>query len=385
MNGGFSLEGGIEIGLAVKSDRIVEVSIDNRRPLGLSTRLEGLEPQAALNRVTTLYSVCRIAQGLAGCMAVERALRIDPGPQHKTARAFLLRGETVLDHATTALLHWPALLGQKPAGLPFLKCLRASFAELWRSVYPDGDWMRPGGGRLAPDKMALEARLAAAEYALEEAGLALPLDLRRWRIWTGIAKGPAADLLRLLDTEALAGYGASKVGLLDRIKVPELERRLASDTDGEFIARPDWEGAAQETGPLARRQAEPVIQEAVAVHGCGLAARFLAQSVETVRCLEEMRNLAADLSNCDGSQAAAGDGEGAGLVEAARGWLAHRVQISGGLIRRYQILAPTEWNFHPNGPLAQGLLDAWDPDPERLARLMVVALDPCVPWRLQMR
>ncbi len=48
-------------------------------------------------------------------------------------------------------------------------------------------------------------------------------------------------------------------------------------------------------------------------------------------------------------------GSGIGLAETARGLLLHRVQVERGLVTDYRIVAPTEWNFHPGGPLAQGL------------------------------
>jgi hydrogenase large subunit len=56
-----------------------------------------------------------------------------------------------------------------------------------------------------------------------------------------------------------------------------------------------------------------------------------------------------------------GDGLGIGLVEAARGSLGHWLQVSGGQVQRYQIIAPTTWNFSPRdakgrpGPLEQAL------------------------------
>ncbi|MCO6184604.1 nickel-dependent hydrogenase large subunit [Rhizobium sp. L1K21] len=52
----------------------------------------------------------------------------------------------------------------------------------------------------------------------------------------------------------------------------------------------------------------------------------------------------------------------AGLVEAARGSLGHWVQLRKGQIQRYQIIAPTTWNFSPRdergiaGPLEQALV-----------------------------
>jgi coenzyme F420-reducing hydrogenase alpha subunit len=383
MNSGFSLEGGIDIELTVDQDRIVDVSITNRRPLALAARLEGLSVENALRRVGALYSVCRIAQGLASCTAVEDACGIDPSPSQKAARDLLLRGETALEHTTTALLHWPSLLGERRAAITLLKHIRLNLSELSRSIYPDGDWARPGGGRLTPDKTALAARLAAAQDAIGEAGLAVPLDLPGWKNWLSAAQGPAASLMRLLDREALAGYGSSEVPPLERIDGAELEWLLAAGDRGAFIAEPVWEGSARETGPLARRLAEPVIREAIALHGRGLAARFLAQCIETVRCLEEMQQLTSHLCNDNGQQPKVICGTGLGLVEAARGLLAHRVHIVDGSIQSYRILAPTEWNFHPNGALCRGLKNGCDPHPARLAQFMVVALDPCVPWRIQ--
>jgi Ni,Fe-hydrogenase I large subunit len=129
---------------------------------------------------------------------------------------------------------------------------------------------------------------------------------------------------------------------------------------------------------------DPLIQAVVTGHGRGLAARFLAQCVETMWCLVEMRDLAEEIYRDRNSPIPERDGVGLGLVEAVRGWLAHRVEIADGRIRRYQILAPTEWNFHPRGALARGLMEGRrGPPPERLAQLMVAALDSCVPCQIK--
>ena len=57
-------------------------------------------------------------------------------------------------------------------------------------------------------------------------------------------------------------------------------------------------------------------------------------------------------------------GEGAGLVEAARGALGHWCRIEKGQIASYQIIAPTTWNFSPRdgrgvpGPVEAALVGA---------------------------
>ncbi|MBK1617110.1 hypothetical protein CKO42_01320 [Lamprobacter modestohalophilus] len=82
-----------------------------------------------------------------------------------------------------------------------------------------------------------------------------------------------------------------------------------------------------------------------------------------------------------------GTGTGVGSAEAARGLLVHRVTMINGRVEQYQILAPTEWNFHPQGVVAQGLTaiarsGAEGAELERLARLYITAVDPCVDYKL---
>jgi len=44
----------------------------------------------------------------------------------------------------------------------------------------------------------------------------------------------------------------------------------------------------------------------------------------------------------------------------------------------YRVLAPTEWNFHPRGVLAQALSALRGPQAADNARTLAVAFDPCV-------
>ena len=78
--------------------------------------------------------------------------------------------------------------------------------------------------------------------------------------------------------------------------------------------------------------------------------------------------------------------EGLGAVQTARGLLLHRVCLWDGRVAHYQIVAPTEWNFHPDGALVRGLRTIVADDSETLeqkARLAVQALDPCVAFRIE--
>ncbi len=59
----------------------------------------------------------------------------------------------------------------------------------------------------------------------------------------------------------------------------------------------------------------------------------------------------------------------------------------GNVIRDYRVVAPTEWNFHKAGPVAEGLAalttDSRDVVLQQ-ADLFLTLMDPCVRWSLEL-
>ena len=133
--------------------------------------------------------------------------------------------------------------------------------------------------------------------------------------------------------------------------------------DEAFAAAPTYGGLAAETGAFARR---PNGEAPV-------AARVRAR----------MEELAAGVPGRVSAVPVAA-GVGRALVDTARGPLMHELTLDGDHIADYVIVAPTEWNFHPAGPLAAWLGGMPAGAAEELAPRAVLALDPCVPWSLEM-
>jgi coenzyme F420-reducing hydrogenase alpha subunit len=73
----------------------------------------------------------------------------------------------------------------------------------------------------------------------------------------------------------------------------------------------------------------------------------------------------------------------------ARGLLVHQVEVDPATQRvlSCRVVAPTEWNFHPHGMVAQRLarLDPDQPAAElaRRVHLVLAAFDPCVPFGIE--
>ncbi len=144
----------------------------------------------------------------------------------------------------------------------------------------------------------------------------------------------------------------------------------------KFCRLPDWRGMSAETGAIARQQqTEEKIKPLFFSRWC---ARF-----------DELMDWAMgdDKVGAGGTVSATpvAPGIGRSLVETARGILMHEIVLDGKRIADYLIVAPTEWNFHPQGILADQLLGQNAEDRDALQQYVaqaVAALDPCVPWEL---
>lgn len=153
---------------------------------------------------------------------------------------------------------------------------------------------------------------------------------------------------------------------------------------------PRYARQAYEVGALARQviAGQPLILDWVTRDGGSVMARVVARLLELALIVPEMERWVQALQPGE-AFCTHGDmpdeGSGTGLVEAARGSLGHWLSVRRGRIERYQIIAPTTWNFSPRdgneqpGPLEQALvgLPAGDgalPTVQHVVR----SFDPCM-------
>jgi Ni,Fe-hydrogenase I large subunit len=155
--------------------------------------------------------------------------------------------------------------------------------------------------------------------------------------------------------------------------------------DAAFAQAPTWAGMPVETGALSRTRAQPLVAALLARDGRSAATRIAARLVELAQLLQALRDGAADPSAWLRSWSLE-PGVGLAAVQTARGLLLHCTRIGADRIDDYRIVAPTEWNFHPDGALARGLAGA-EADDEAVLRahagVAVLALDPCVGFAVE--
>lgn len=171
---------------------------------------------------------------------------------------------------------------------------------------------------------------------------------------------------------------------------------IPSGEEGEkysWCKAPRYDGLPAETGPLAERLVanDPLFKELTWASGPNALVRQLARITRPAHAFALLRTWLEELVYHHGEPvylppAPIQDGEGVGLLQAARGALGHWVRVQDGRISHYQIIAPTTWNGSPRdnqgirGPWEEALIgvpvaDAADPV---LAGMVIRSFDPCL-------
>lgn len=390
-----SVEGNLRIQLLCRDHRIRQVRILSSRPLQLPQLFEGKPVQEVLKTIPMLYSVCATAQARAAATACRQALAVETDGEVEEAESMLVWLETAREHLWRILIDWPGLLDepvdrQRVAGLSqLLPDARKALFDATASGFS----LHPRLNLDTEDLSRLSDRLAET---LQQTTFGIPAEawfemdqIAALQQWIEGRQTVAARYLERVVEQGIERLGQAGVEALPELEAAPVHERLQQDDALQFIGSPEWQQQPRETSSLTRQLAHPLIEAMLPVYGKGLLTRLVARLLELAsipgRLLQSLNRLIRRESE-SAMAAASQPGEGLGIVEAARGRLFHRVGVADGMVQHYQILAPTEWNFHPRGLVAQALQAMscdYQSTLEQQAGLFVSAVDPCVGYNFE--
>lgn len=363
-----SLEGRIDIHLTRTGEAVTNVAIRSSRPQLAQKLMAGRGPEEVADLAGLIFSQCGKAQRVAAQSACEAARGLTPGRDGLRQREHKVLMEWAQEHAWRLLLSWPEQAGRGP-DMPSLLALRQTAAE--PACFAD-----------------------ALEGLLETTLLGEPPTRWTERNLTGFDAWRHQGATRLARLFADLGdgpdLGTSRVSMLPAL--PHLDSVLAADlarhalADAAFCSAPRWLGEPAETGALARMADHPMLDDWIAERGRGAGARLLARLLELAGMPQRLRDDPGQSAGVAVVRSwALEKNVGMAGVETSRGLLLHVVRLQDGRVADYRIVAPTEWNFHPRGPLAQALAGlAAGPDLAARARLVSQSLDPCVSYGVEL-
>lgn len=328
----------------ISSDTIVSVNITPRPLLPVERLALGKPPEVVPTLFGRLFSLCPKAHANAAATALERALGISVSPNLTKLRDLQANVERIRELSLNLLLSSEAPPSPWPPRLIAL-CRRLIAALGGDAVYwptapfePDAATLRAGVTELE----ALVSHLLGTLWHIPQP------DLDAVRHWLEDDTCAAAAWMRRALQPGWRDFGRCSMKALPLFTDAMLEAALGPGPARVNSNSPEWAGEPRETGCLARQRSDPLVREASGSYGNGLFTRMLARVVELKHLaktlIREIEHLGPMGSH---SSPLTSHGTGVAQTEAARGRLMHRVEVAGGLVRDYRILAPTEWNFHP--------------------------------------
>lgn len=359
-----ALESRIDVVLTRENARVVGVSISSSRPQLAQRLLVGNTPEKAVELAGLMFSLCGKAQRTAAQAACDAALDVVPDAALRQARERAVLIELALEHAWRLLLDWPTQAGGGHSpDIETLLSLRKNSAD----------------GHLFAETLC---NVLMNQMLGESPQAWLDRDFNGFMSWMESGQTMLARLFA--DLSDGQDIGISRVALLPALQ--EIDRDFLDKVacsaliNPDFCMQPNKSGVVAETGAVSRAQHHPILSEWISKKGRGVGARMLARLLELAQVPEvlksEIKPMVLSLNmNKD---------VGVAAVETSRGLLIHVVRVVDAKVADYQIIAPTEWNFHPQGTLAQSLavLEA-DEHLGRHAQMVCQSLDPCVSYTVE--
>lgn len=336
--------------------------------------LAGRSPDDAPHMLASLFTLCGHAHFLCATLALAAAQGREAiaSPAQRGA----LRRETARDHALRIGLDWPVELhvpGALPAWADSSRTSLLGCPWLAEGARSQGDaegvaWLADLLGTSPSDWLALWER-EPAEW------------LARW-----CERGPGW-LPALLS--ACAPFATGTLQPAEPLRPhgsPADLRAFAAGLGTAFdAAAPTWRGQCAETGTWTRLHDLRADPPASAWERLGARIADLAR----LSLPDAPRRAGAAWLAAGALQTV--PGEGLAFVETARGLLIHRARIEGHPAGRrvagYDVVAPTDWNFHPLGAVAHALegMPAEGREAGPLLRILMAAYDPCVRFAVESR
>jgi len=385
--------GSIAIELYHHNGQATGARIASSRPDAAARVLLGKTPGQVLDTVPLLFTLCGNAQAYAALLACRAALGMAGEPGLDTGREMLMQLETLREHAWRILLDWPGFIGAAPDKKALAELLKFD-VQFKQYLFRHGEPFKLDSGldidavqltRLIDELVALIDTAIFNGRMADFQAISTETQLHGWLQQN---KALPADLLNYLYGRNWMSVGQNNIACLPELDNETLNRQMQQQDLSIFCRTPHWQGRCVETTSLNRQLSKPLIAKLQGRYGNGLVVRILSRLLEVAEISFCLRQLLAQIKDAGAIPAqSADDGIALAQVQAARGLLIHRLVLRQGRVYDYRIVAPTEWNFHPEGVVAQSLrqLQADNPDDlRRQAELLVNAIDPCVQYTLNL-
>lgn len=354
--------------LTVRPGRAMPDNLRSTRPAWVNSLAPGSQAAQLPMLLGSVFSNCAEAHRICSQWACDAARGKAQQMADLTLALARLHAETLREHLRRMALDWPGRLITGSEGsrsqLQAMKCLREAPVLPGR---PLDEWIKGLSSLLPWIEQSWLGMSARAWISCWQR------NAHEWlNLWCEESDSWLARLMREVRDAA-----DRDVHCAPALRVHACEHEMASFArqlqSGETtVQQPSWRGISAETGCWTRLAESAPSMYRTPWLKMGARIAEVAQLSVQGRQANHLR----------GGRITLGKDHGLAWIEMARGVLMHRVELDGERVGHCDVVAPTEWNFHPHGAVARTLESQKSTSSNHIVALMT-AYDPCVNYRIE--
>ncbi len=391
------IEGEAELDFSFKNNKIDGVNIKFGFYRGIEQILVGKPAMDALVITPRVCGICNHAHLIASVRALEDGY-IEAGVDAKLPkkaediREFTLACEMIQNHMKWFYLTMlPQLEKLCDKSTHENYALKASYLSstitkalaIFAGQWPHSGYTIPFGVTCDPsfvDTVQAESLVDESIRFFEQVVVGIGIDeVLAMDSVTDLPKigGDFGKFLSLLSSNGMAEIGKShdrfivfgeclcfKVGKSNPTQISNIDIKFVKESNQkDSIAKSvTYKNSLYEVGSLARGMMarEPIIKSLHKRYKDSILSRIFARVYEVATLLSYskrvLQRLEIDTPSCGLKRGVEVDEfEGVGLVEASRGSLIHKLSVKKGLIEKYDIVVPTQWNLSQGDEVEKGV------------------------------
>jgi len=388
------LEGSIQINLDCKNRRKLKANCLSSRPVNAVSVFQNKSITETLETLPMLFSVCSTAQARAAFLAWNEAIDFKLPDVINNSQEILLLLETFREHVWQILINWPQLI-EREANVTTLAKFSQLLLQIKNELFVNGKGFTPTLVCQVNRSLLLKFIKQLNDFLSESI---FNHDVNDWldqiqnnglTNWINNVNTPASNMLEYIISHNWQSLGETEIAHLPYLEKYQWETFFADQQQWSFIKTPTWKQQPLQTSVFTRCLNSNKFTHLLELKSQGLLARYLSRLLELASLSSQLTTLVNKLESgvfkLNYNHFINSSGVGLSVVEAARGKLVHWLKLNNGKIKQYRILAPTEWNFHPDGVAVKGLETLSTDNKEILqqqAKLWLSAIDPCVNYQL---
>jgi Ni,Fe-hydrogenase I large subunit len=391
------LEGDATLDFTFNKGKIEDVKIGFALYRGIEGILAGKDPYDALVITPRVCGICNHAHLIAAVKALEDGYRnagveVILTEKAQAIREFTLACELIQNHAKW---FWMTMLPQlekltqienyenHALKASYLSSIITKALAIFAGQWPHSSYAVPGGVTCDPTHVEI---IQAEEFVdegirfVEQMLIGMDLDTYLAigsTLALGTLKKDFGRALQLLGENGMSEKGhthdrfivfgdsiLSPSGKCTPTTVYNADPKYVDESGGaiDMAKTVKYKQRLFEVGPLARAMVskKPIVKNLHKRYKDSVLTRIFARVHEMLVLLEHskalLQNISLSQESCTvDTHKIPKEFEGIGVTEAARGSLIHKTSVTKGLIERYEIIVPTQWNLSHGDTEEQGV------------------------------